>query len=134
MKRYLFSFAFLSAFCGFSQEKIEHVKLVADSVVETNYFPHIDRFYEGEIPIAYLGDAEGIQVAGGWKVISFSISYPYGNQNKVVPVKGNLIPEYIIKDIYANSMGEMIFITNIVALNEKKNALHLVPMHLTPVK
>ncbi len=137
MKPFLFSISILfAAFQGISQvEEPEHVKIGVDTTaVEISYFPHIDKFYEGEIPVEYLSDPKGIQVTEGWKVISFSISYPYGNQNKVVPVRGNTIPTDIIKDIYANSLGEMIFITNIVTLNEENRRVHLVPMSLVPVK
>ena len=129
----LFSLALLVAFGGSSQE-IEHVKLGVDTTVTANFFPHIDRFYEGEIPVSYLGDPRGIQVVEGLKVISFSISYPYGNLNKVVPVKGNRIPEDIITDIFRNSLGEMIFITNIVTLSDENKKLHIVPMSLIPIK
>lgn len=134
MKLLLFSIL-VSCALPLTAQETEHVRIGKDTVgVVMSFFPHIDKFYEGEIPVEYLGDSDGIQVVEGWKVISFSISYPFGNQNKVVPVKGNTIPAEIIRDIYVNSLGEMIFITNIVILNAENRRMHLVPMTLVPVR
>lgn len=134
MKPWLFNVLIFAAFPALGQEEPEHVKIGIDTTAEVNYFPHIGPFYEGEIPVIYLSDPDGIQAGTDLLVISYSISYPYGNQNKIVPVKGNRIPEEIIRDIFANSLGEMIFITNIVTLNDKGKRVDLVPMTLIPVK
>lgn len=135
MKLFLFSICLLSGGVILAQGgEPEHVKIGIDTTSEVRCFPHIDRFYEGEIPISYLGDPEGIQASNGLRVISFCISYAAGNTNKTVPVKGNRIPEEIVREIYANSLGEMVFITNIVTLTDENKRIDLMPMHLVPVK
>ena len=129
----LFSlFAFLMVVPCLSQE-IEHVK-VGGRQEETTFFPHIGRYYEGEIPVSVLGDPEGIQVGKGWEVVSFCISYPCESLNKTTVVTDFLIPERIIRDIIANSLGQMIFITNIVARDAYGNTANPIPMNLIPVR
>lgn len=135
MKQFLFSFILLNNCLLIAQpEKIEHVKIVVDTAQQENLFPHINQVYEGEISIAELGDLEGLQTAENYKILSFIISYPHGEKNLSVDVKGNVIPKEIIEDIYKYAMGEMIFITDIVTQDRDKNVFLIVPMSLIPVE
>ena len=135
MKLFLFSFILLNTYFLIAQaEKIEHIKIGLDSTQKENLFPHINQIYEGEIPIAQLGDLEGIQTAVNYKIISFVISYPHGEKNLAVSIAGNVIPKEVIEDIYKYSMGEMIFITNIVTEDTNKNIFEITPMNLIPVE
>ncbi len=115
-------------------EKIEHIKIGLDSTQQENLFPHINQIYEGEIPIAQLGDLEGIQTAKSYKIVSFIISYPQREKNASVNIQGNVIPKEIIEDIYKYALGEMIFITNIVTEDTNKNIFEITPMNLIPVE
>ena len=135
MKLFLFSFILLNTYFLIAQaEKIEHIKIGLDTTQKENLFPHINQIYDGEIPIAQLGDLEGIQTAENYKIISFEISYPHGDKNLAVSVAGNVIPKEVIEDIYKYSMGEMIFITNIVTEDTNRNIFEIVPMNLIPVE
>jgi hypothetical protein len=115
-------------------EGIEHVKIGLDSSKVENLFPHIDHVYDGEILISQLGDLAGIQTAKNYKILSFVISYPHGEKNLSVDIKGNVIPKDVIEDIYKYAIGEMIFITNIVTEDINKHVFELVPMNLIPIE
>jgi hypothetical protein len=135
MKLFLFSFLLLNNLVVLAQpEEIEHVKIGLDSSDVENLFPHIDHIYDGEILISQLGDLEGIQTAKNYKVLSFVISYPHGEKNLSVDIKGNVIPKEIIEDIYKYAIGEMIFITNIVTEDINKHIFELVPMNLISIE
>jgi hypothetical protein len=135
MKLFLFSFILLNNYFSFAQpEKIEHIKIGLDSTQQENLFPHINEIYEGEIQIAQLGDLEGIQTAKNYKIVSFVISFPHGESNIAVNIEGNVIPKEIIEDIYKYSIGEMIFITNILTEDINKNIFEIVPMNLIPIE
>jgi len=135
MKLFLFSFILLNNYLLIAQpDKIEHIKIGLDSTQQENLFPHINQIYEGEIKIAQLGDLEGIQTAKNYKIVSFLISYPHGEKNLAVNIQGNVIPKEIIEDIYKYSMGEMIFITNILTEDIDKNVFEIVPMNLIPIE
>ncbi len=135
MKLFLFSFLMLNnLFLVAQPEKIEHVKIGLDSTQQENLFPHINQYYEGEIPIAQLGDMEGIQTAENYKIQSFIINYAHGEKNVSVEVKGNIIPKEVIEDIYKFALGEMVFITKIVTEDENKNIFELIPMNLIPIE
>jgi hypothetical protein len=135
MKLFLFSFLLLHNLLVVAQaEGIEHVKIGLDSSKVENLFPHIDHIYDGEILISQLGDLAGIQTAKNYKILSFVISYPHGEKNLSVDIKGNVIPKDVIEDIYKYAIGEMIFITNIVTEDINKHVFELVPMNLIPIE
>jgi hypothetical protein len=135
MKLFLFSFLLLHNLLVVAQpEEIEHVKIGLDSSKVENLFPHIDHIYDGEILISQLGDLAGIQTAKNYKILSFVISYPHGEKNLSVDIKGNVIPKDVIEDIYKYAIGEMIFITNIVTEDINKHVFELVPMNLIPIE
>jgi hypothetical protein len=135
MKLFLFSFLLLHNLLVVAQPKgIEHVKIGLDSSKVENLFPHIDHIYDGEILISQLGDLAGIQTAKNYKILSFVISYPHGEKNLSVDIKGNVIPKDVIEDIYKYAIGEMIFITNIVTEDINKHVFELVPMNLIPIE
>lgn len=107
-------------------QPVETVRIKRDPAA---VFPHVDKYYDGEIPVDLLGDPKGIQAGPDCHVVSFTISYSI---EKIV-VPGNQIPRHIVRDIYRSSLGEMIFITDIKALDEKGEIIYLMPMHLIPV-
>lgn len=117
----------------FSQEaEIEHVKIAKDSLKSNNFFPHIDHYYEGEIPIQYLGYPHTISVGKDCSISSFSISFP--SQPAPVLVRGNTIPDDVVYQISKQCLGQMIFITNIVAFDKNNEMIHVKPMTLVPIK
>jgi|GEM_PF-2782946 len=128
----LLLFSLLLVKSSLSQE-IEHIK-VGKEAESIALFPHIGSYYQGEIPISVFDNPAGIQVGKGWDVISFSISYSSENQDKTSKVKGYAIPQQIVRDIFANSLGQMVFITNIVAVDTKGNHVNIIPMNLIPVR
>lgn len=92
-------------------------------------FPHVGKYYDGEIPVDLLGDPKGIQAGPDCHVVSFTISY----SNEKIAVTGYQIPKYILQDIYRSALREMIFITDIKAVDENGQIIYLMPMHLIPV-
>jgi hypothetical protein len=135
MKLFLFSIILFNSIEIIAQpEEIEHIKIGVDTTQEVLLFPHIENYYDGEIPISVLGSLDGIQAAENYKIISFVISYPRGEKNIAITIQGNVIPKNVIEDIYKYSMGDMIFITNIVTEDENKILFDLVPMNLIPIE
>jgi hypothetical protein len=105
---------------------VETVRIARDNA---SVFPHIGKYYDGEIPVTVLGDPKGIEGGADCYVVSFTISYA----NQKVSVPGRNIPRHILQDIYKSCLHEMIFITDIKALDENGTIIYLMPMHLIPV-
>lgn len=103
------------------------------SYQESDYFPSIEGVFEGEISIVKLGSSNGIVTRVGWQIESFTISYPLGRDFVSMEVQDAVIPEELIKELIKGALKEQIFITNIIAVDEK-DAKHLLKsMMLIPV-
>lgn len=131
MKRFLLSFCIVLVSSVFSQE-VERVQLKRDSETMA-VFPHIAGVFQGEIPFAYLTDSVGVATSVGWKVIGYEIHYNHGRVQKQIRVTGSSIPEQCIREIRQGSLGEIIFFTEIKAIDPKGKIVYLTPMHLTPI-
>ena len=135
MRLFLFNLFIFECFLGFTfSQQIEHVRIGQDTLVSENLFPHINQYYEGEIPIVQLGDLEGIQTAKNYKVNSFVVSYPKGEKNISIKVEGNVFSKDLIEDIYKFGLGQMIFITDILVEDENKKTFKAVSMNLIPIE
>lgn len=113
-------------------EQIEHVKIAKDSLKPNNFFPHIEHYYDGEIPIQFLGYPHTISIGKDCTISSFSISFP--SQPAPVLVKGNMIPDDVVYQISKQCLGQMIFITNIIAFDTKNELINVKPMTLIPIR
>lgn len=133
MKKLLLSTLLLPSFVSFGQgEPVQHVRIAKEASKQTNFFPHIENYYDGEIPIAYLGYPYSISIGKGCAIASFLIAYP--SSPTPVLVKGNTIPDDIIYQISKQCLGQMIFITEIVAFDSDNNLINVKPMTLIPIK
>ncbi|MES2587682.1 MAG: hypothetical protein V4622_01805 [Bacteroidota bacterium] len=131
--RYNLFFLFL-LYCGrfFSQE-INTIHLEKKRN-ERDYYPQIEGYFLGEIPILKLGSLDGLTTKVGWKIISFEMDYAAGRDYKNQRIFSNVIPDSIIIEITQSAMNEQIFFTKIMAKDEL-NVLHLLnSMTLIPIK
>ena len=92
--------------------------VVKRTVAKDNRFPHIAGYFTGEMPVELLFDADGIQLRDGYKIISYDLNFYNGKANIVQSYIGNVIPSdlKIIMENY--NVGNMVFITNIKAIDQ----------------
>jgi hypothetical protein len=118
---------------NFYAQKIESIQL-KKTTVESDYYPQIEGFFQGEIPIIKLGSLDGFITKIGWKILSFEMNYISGRDYKTQRIYSNVIPDSIIVDISQNSMNEQIFFSKIMAIDDLKVAHLLNSMTLIPIK
>jgi hypothetical protein len=131
--RWIFKLVLLISLHANSQNEIEHIQ-IQKTISEKDYLPRIDGYFNGKIPAKKLGDSQGIQTFNKWKVVSFTLNYPFGSKDKMVFLLGNQIPDSVIQEIYTHAINQMIFFTDIVAIDEDNQKRYLVPMNLIPFK
>ncbi len=88
------------------------------TVPKDNRFPHIAGYFTGEVPVEALFDADGIQLREGYTIISFDLNFYNGKSNVVESYRGNVIPSELKTIIRNYNVGNMVFITNIKAIDE----------------
>ncbi len=116
----------------FSQE-IKTIRL-EKTYNERDYYPQIEGFFQGKIPIFKLGSLDGLTTKAGWEIVSFEMDYAAGRDYKNQRIFSNVIPDSIIVEITQSAMNEEIFFTKIMAKDEE-NVIHLLnSMSLTPIK
>jgi len=119
----------LLPFLGFSQS--DTIRLVKSY----NYHPKISNIQIGEIDYWKLCDTSGIQTNENCTVFSFQMSYFGKNGFTEKRIIGNQIPDSICLQIGVYGLHNMIFFTNIQALNHENNKIiRLTPFNLTPIK
>lgn len=134
MKQLLFSLLMLQSAFSFSQLEVEHIRIGLDSISDSGLFPHISNYYEGVIPLKELANEEGIQVSGGYSIISFEVSYSINGKSISKQVIGNQFPADLIQEIQKNALGDYLFITQIMAKNKSNSLVGIVPMSLIPIE
>jgi hypothetical protein len=73
-----------------------------------------------------------IHCNNGYQVISYEIQYDNGVGSTVDRVSGNRIPSYICSNLKRYNVGSPVFITKIIAMNEKGERKQLLSMSLEP--
>ena len=101
---------------------------IADETAITpkkNMFPNIEGVYTGNINLKTLCSDNGIQCNDEINIISFTIQYSLGLQDRLTKVKGNKIPNEICGKIQAQNGANMIFITEIKGLRDNGELINL---------
>jgi hypothetical protein len=106
----------------------ETIQLKKDK--EITFFPSIAGYFEGPINYSLICDSEGIKCPHGFKIDRFNLNYG----DKKVSINGNTIPDSICIQLGSFYLGEMIFFTNITAVNNLNERIFLSPFSLTPIK
>lgn len=100
-----------------------------------NYFPWLGGVQNGEIPYALLCDTSGITIREKGRILSFHIQYVGRDAEMDVAITGNTIPDSICIDIGRFGLGNMIFLTQIMAVIENgTEVVQLNSMNLIPIK
>jgi hypothetical protein len=115
---------------GVCFSQVEHVQIIK----KESMYPNIKGYYEGEIPYFLLCDESGIVCSKNLKIVEFTIQYGNGEQDKIITVKGNVIPQNICNEISLMSINNMIFITKVFAIDEKEQLYPLTSFNLIPIK
>ena len=97
---------------------------------EINFFPSIAGYFDGPINYSLICDEGGIKCPHGFKIDHFNLDY----SDKSININGNKIPDSICVQIGTYYIGEMIFFTNISAVNISNERIFLSPFSLIPVK
>jgi hypothetical protein len=127
------SFSLLLSFSKLFSQEIEKIKLVKE-YNESDFYPHIEGYFDGRIPVLKLGSLEGIQTKSGLRISSFEISFITGRDYESFKIKSNQIPDTVFTKIIRSSLDERIFFTNIEAYDELNTRHILKSMSLIPFK
>lgn len=114
------------------QEQNNSENTVADRTVTTmkkNMFPNIEGVYTGNITMETLCSDNGIQCNPQIRVISFTIQYSVGLQDRLAKVKGNKIPIDICDKILNQNVANRIFITEIKGLKDSGEQISLTSLN-----
>ncbi len=121
------------------EEKLAVIDIVKVIPVETrkvpanSKYPHIAGVFTGEISLNDLFSETGIELNPRIKVTSFEFNYFNGKSNVVDKVEGNTIPAHLHKTIENYNIGQMIFITNIKAVDERSRVFTLPSINYKPI-
>lgn len=121
-----YSFIFFSVANLFSQT--EHVKIIKEQ--SNPLVPKIAGYTDGKVPYFILCDSLGIQSSLGFTVEEFKIEY----RGEVFSIKGNRVPDSVCVYIGSCNSNQMIFFTEIFAINEHKEKIKLYPFNLLALK
>jgi len=113
-------------------EKVEPI--VSRKVPINNKYPHIEGVFTGEISLNDLFAETGIQLNPRIRVTSFEFNYFNGKSNVVQKIEGNTIPTDLHGIIELYNLGQMIFITNIKAVDEMSRVFTLPSLNYKPFK
>ncbi|NVK63754.1 MAG: hypothetical protein HWE22_04170 [Flavobacteriales bacterium] len=111
-------------------------KKIAAPVVETKRetvktMPNVAGVFNGRVSL-YDMCSTGISCNNGYQVVSYDIQYDNGRGTTVDRVSGGAIPEYICNSLRRYNLGSPVFITRIVAMNEKGQTKQLLSMQIEP--
>lgn len=124
----LLTLSLFFSFLTFSQ--VEHVKISKSE----NLFPNISGIFSGEISYVDLCNPSGIVCSSGYKIVKFTLQYSDGQNDKTETFLGNKIPESLCDRIARNNMNQMIFFTDITAVNDEGKIIVLTSFNLIPTK
>lgn len=107
--------------------QIEHVYIQKEI---NPLVPNISGYTQGDIPYYLLCDSHGIQSSKGFTVKEFVISYK-GDEFKI---QGNIVPDSICVYIGSCKYEQIVFFTEIYAVNNKMEEIRMYPFNLKAVK
>jgi len=102
--------------------------------VKKSVFPNIEGVYTGKIKTEALCSEKGIRCNDGIRIISFTIQYTAGLQDRLTKVKGNTIPDDVCDTIQNQSGENMIFITEIKGVRDNGELVILTSMNYIATK
>ncbi len=97
---------------------------------EITFFPNIAGHYDGPINYSLICDEEGIKCPHGFNIDHFNLNY--GDQK--MNINGNKIPDSVCVQLGSFYIGQMLFFTNITAVNNSNERIFLSPFSLTLIK
>lgn len=112
-----------------------HTEAVKASVQKIHSeLPSIGGVSNGRISITKFEQAEKIDICEEFQIVSYSIQYFDGRSDLSVQINSDKIPNAIAKDIVANNLDQMIFITGIKGIDAMGKIKNLPSMNLKLVK
>lgn len=115
--------------------KVEEKKVVipvVESKPETvKTMPNVAGVFNGRVSL-YEMCSTGIACNNGYEVVSYDIQYDNGRGTTVDRVSGSAFPEYICNSLRRYNLGSPVFITRIIAMNEKGQTKQLLSMQIEP--
>ncbi len=90
-----------------------------------NMFPHIEGYFNGEIPVSVLGSDKGIQLNDDIKVVAFDIHYESLTGPETASIVGNKVPAKVLEKIGKYNIGYMVFITDLKGVDRQGKVLSL---------
>ncbi len=124
----LLTLSLFVSFLTFSQ--VEHIKISKSE----NLYPNISGIFSGEISYVDLCNPIGIVCSSGYKIVKFTLQYSDGQNDKTETFLGNKIPDLLCDRIARNNMNQMIFFTDITAVNDEGKIIILTSFNLIPSK
>ena len=94
--------------------------------------PSIAGVFEGRVAISQICSTGRIDCNNGYEIISFDIQYDNGARTTVDQVSGNVIPPVICRYLRRYNVGSPVFISRIIARNEKGETKQLLSMNIEP--
>ena len=94
--------------------------------------PDIAGVFTGRISVSQICSVGMIHCNNGYQVISYDIQYDNGAGSTVDRVSGNEIPSYICSNLKRYNVGSPVFITKIIAMNERGERKQLLSMSIEP--
>ena len=94
--------------------------------------PSIAGVFNGRVPIAQICSTGKIDCNNGYEIISYDIQYDNGAGTTIDHVSGSVIPPVILRYLRRYNVGSPVFISRIVAMNQKGETKQLLSMNLQP--
>lgn len=94
--------------------------------------PSIAGVFEGRVAISQICSSGRIDCNNGYEIVSFDIQYDNGARTTVDQVSGNVIPPVICRYLRRYNVGSPVFISRIIARNEKGETKQLLSMNIQP--
>lgn len=114
-------------------DPVKTVTVVQEVVAKpVKTMPNIAGVFSGRISVSQICSIGKIECNNGYQIISYDIQYDNGAGSTVDRVTGEEIPRYICGNLQRYNVGSPVFITNIIAMNEKGERKKLLSMSIEP--
>lgn len=115
-------------------DQIKSAPVISEEVVSkpAKTMPNIAGVFSGRISVYQICSIGKIECNNGYQIISYDIQYDNGAGSTVDRVSGEEIPQYICANLQRYNVGSPVFITNIIAMNEKGERKKLLSMSIEP--
>ncbi|MDG1333504.1 MAG: hypothetical protein P8P74_14305 [Crocinitomicaceae bacterium] len=101
-------------------------------IASAKTMPSIAGVFNGRVAIGSICSTGKIDCNNGYEIISFDIQYDNGIESTVDRVSGSQIPSTICRKLRRFNVGSPVFITRIVAMNQKGERKQLLSMQIEP--